>query len=159
MIRYGTQVENYLEVYLRTPNLPKADVMRALLARANARKMGGEKLLARAQQGMSLRFWTRGVKYSRPDFQAALKLDPANREIQQHLRRDKQVYNLSSLHITPLKQKFPGRSTSCMSLPPSARPPKYGNELRFTSHGTICAHGYSSRPFTGTSPYARFSTH
>ncbi|KAG5650388.1 hypothetical protein H0H81_012400 [Sphagnurus paluster] len=49
--RYGPEVENYLEVYLRTPNLPKADIARALLARGNARKSGGECLLMKAQQG------------------------------------------------------------------------------------------------------------
>lgn len=49
---YGPDVENYLEVYLKTPGLPKADIARALLARGNARKSGGEALLAKAQQGM-----------------------------------------------------------------------------------------------------------
>jgi hypothetical protein len=49
---YGPDVENYLEVYLRTPDLPKMDIARALLARGNARKSGGEALLAKAQQGM-----------------------------------------------------------------------------------------------------------
>ncbi|KAF8064383.1 hypothetical protein FPV67DRAFT_219414 [Lyophyllum atratum] len=73
--RYGPEVENYLEVYLKTPNLPKADIARALLARGNARKCGGESLLSKAQQ----------------DFQAVLKLDPSNREIQQHIRRDKRI--------------------------------------------------------------------
>lgn len=51
-IRYGAEVENYLEVYLRTPGLSKSDVARALLARGNARKLGGESLLAKAEQGM-----------------------------------------------------------------------------------------------------------
>ncbi|KAF5376699.1 hypothetical protein D9615_007860 [Tricholomella constricta] len=73
--RYGPEVENYIDVYLKTPNLPKADIARALLARGNARKSGGESLLAKAQQ----------------DFQAVLKLDPSNREIQQHIRRDKRA--------------------------------------------------------------------
>ena len=49
--RYGAEVENYLEVYLRTPELSKADVTRALLARGNARKQGGESLLAKADHG------------------------------------------------------------------------------------------------------------
>lgn len=49
--RYGEEVESYLEVYLRTPDLPKANVVKALSARANARKAAGERLLARAQQG------------------------------------------------------------------------------------------------------------
>jgi hypothetical protein len=51
LIRYGSEVENYLEVYLKTPGLSKSDVARALLARGNARKLGGEKLLAKAEQG------------------------------------------------------------------------------------------------------------
>ncbi|KAI0354203.1 hypothetical protein OH77DRAFT_517571 [Trametes cingulata] len=60
--RYGEEVENYLDVYLRTPGLEKQDIARALLARGNARKTAGDKLLARAQQ----------------DFQAVAKLDPSN---------------------------------------------------------------------------------
>ena len=73
--RYGDDVENYLEVYLRTPGLEKKDVARALLARGNARKMAGERLLARAQQ----------------DFQAVAKLDPSNRELQGYIRRSDMV--------------------------------------------------------------------
>ncbi|KAG6855921.1 hypothetical protein H0H87_009427 [Tephrocybe sp. NHM501043] len=49
--KYGPEVENYLEVYLKTPDLPKGDIARALLARGNARKAGGDRLLAMAQQG------------------------------------------------------------------------------------------------------------
>ncbi len=49
--RYGEQVENYMDVYLRTPGLPKEDIAKALLARGNARKVSGERLLAKAQQG------------------------------------------------------------------------------------------------------------
>ena len=73
--RYGEEVENYLEVYLRTPGLDKKDVARALLARGNARKTAGDRLLARAQQ----------------DFQAVAKLDPSNRELQGYLRRSDMV--------------------------------------------------------------------
>lgn len=51
--RYGAEVENFLDVYLRTPHLPKHDVARALIARANARKTTGDSLLAKARQGMS----------------------------------------------------------------------------------------------------------
>jgi hypothetical protein len=51
MVRYGSQVENYLDVYLRTPNLPKEDIARALLARGAARRAAGEKLMAKAKQG------------------------------------------------------------------------------------------------------------
>lgn len=46
-------MEHFLDVYLRTPDLPKHDVARALLARGNARKAAGVTLLAQAQQGMS----------------------------------------------------------------------------------------------------------
>lgn len=52
--RYGDEVENYLEVYLRTPGLEKEDVARALLARAKARRAAGERLLAKSQQGLSV---------------------------------------------------------------------------------------------------------
>jgi hypothetical protein len=91
--RYGVEVENYLEVYLRTPNLPKEDVARALLARSNARKAAGERLITKAQQGaffMSL-VTSGAINLWDIDFQAVLGLDPSNREIQNHLRRDKVV--------------------------------------------------------------------
>jgi hypothetical protein len=52
-IRYGQEVENYLEVYLKTPGLAKEDISKALLARGNARKEGGEKLLDKAREGIS----------------------------------------------------------------------------------------------------------
>lgn len=45
-------MENFLDVYLRTPDLPKHDQAKALLARGKARKAAGEMLLAKAQQGM-----------------------------------------------------------------------------------------------------------
>ena len=51
-VRYGQDVENYLEVYLRTPGLAKEDITKALLARGNARKRGGEKLLTKAREGI-----------------------------------------------------------------------------------------------------------
>ena len=50
--RYDEKVESYFDVYLRTPGLPASDISRALLARGNARRLAGERLLARAQQGM-----------------------------------------------------------------------------------------------------------
>ncbi|KAJ3478900.1 hypothetical protein NLI96_g9437 [Meripilus lineatus] len=50
--RYGDQVENYIDVYLRTPGLPKQDMAKALIARGNARKLAGERLLAKAQQDL-----------------------------------------------------------------------------------------------------------
>lgn len=51
--RYGDAVEEYLEVYLRTPDLPKDDVARALVARGRARKGAGQKLLLMASRGQS----------------------------------------------------------------------------------------------------------
>ena len=51
MNRYGAEVENFLEVYLRTPNLDKCDIARALVARGNARKAAGDILLGKARQG------------------------------------------------------------------------------------------------------------
>lgn len=47
-----------------------------MISRGNARKRAGERLLAKAQE----------------DFQAVLKLDPSNREIHQHIRRNKQIH-------------------------------------------------------------------
>lgn len=49
--RYGDDVERYLDVYLKTPNLPKPSIAKALLARANARKACGDRLLTQAHQG------------------------------------------------------------------------------------------------------------
>ncbi|KZT03268.1 uncharacterized protein LAESUDRAFT_659991 [Laetiporus sulphureus 93-53] len=49
--RYGPDVERYLDVYLRTPDIAQEDLRKALRIRANARKAAGEMLLAKAQQG------------------------------------------------------------------------------------------------------------
>jgi len=51
--RYGGVVEDYLDVYLRTPNLPKDDIVRALVARGRARKGAGQRLLLMASCGAS----------------------------------------------------------------------------------------------------------
>lgn len=85
--QYGPEVENYFEVYLRTPNLSNEDRTKALLARGRARKAGGEKLLAKAQQ----------------DFQAVLQIDPLNRESQHHLRRNSLIHFQSE----PASQRAP----------------------------------------------------
>ncbi|KAG6818990.1 hypothetical protein H0H93_016585 [Arthromyces matolae] len=85
--KYGPEVEKYLDVYLKTPNLAKEDIARALLARGNARKAGGDMLLAQAHQ----------------DFQAVLKLDPSNREIQQHIRRERRIRFMTE----PASQRAP----------------------------------------------------
>ena len=86
---YGDEVENYLDVYLRTPGLEKQDIARALLARGNARKMAGERLLAKAQQ----------------DFQAVAKLDPSNRELQGYLRRSDMVSSQLSYAIAGMSKE------------------------------------------------------
>ncbi|KAF8154245.1 hypothetical protein B0H34DRAFT_661953 [Crassisporium funariophilum] len=85
--QYGPEVENYLEVYLKTSGLPRSQVARALLARGNARKHGGERLLAQAQQ----------------DFQAVMKLDPTNRELKHHLRRTIHFLNEPPSQRAPLE--------------------------------------------------------
>ena len=74
LFRYGAEVENYLEVYLRTPGLSKSDVTRALLARGSARKQGGESLLVKAEHGTVVPpsstsfeffiFWYRSYRFS-----------------------------------------------------------------------------------------------
>ncbi len=51
VIRYGEEVENYLDCSFKTPGLPKEDVEKALFARGNARKSSAERLFAKAQQG------------------------------------------------------------------------------------------------------------
>ncbi|KAF9449680.1 hypothetical protein P691DRAFT_790625 [Macrolepiota fuliginosa MF-IS2] len=74
--KYGDDVERFLDVYLKTPNLPRTSIAKALLARANARKASGDSLLAQAHQ----------------DFQAVLRLDPSNRDVQSHIRRRTQIH-------------------------------------------------------------------
>jgi hypothetical protein len=51
--RYGGVVEDYLDVYLRTPDLSKDDIARALVARGRARKGAGQRLLLMASRGLS----------------------------------------------------------------------------------------------------------
>ncbi|KAF8647574.1 hypothetical protein AX16_006613 [Volvariella volvacea WC 439] len=85
--QYGSEVENYIDVYLKTPNLPKSDIARALMARGNARKAASDRLLARAQQ----------------DFHAVIKLDPNNREVQQHFRRERLIHFVNE----PASQRAP----------------------------------------------------
>ncbi|KII90118.1 hypothetical protein PLICRDRAFT_40319 [Plicaturopsis crispa FD-325 SS-3] len=86
--QYGDDVEKFLEVYLRTPGLTKQEMAKALLARGNARKAAGDKLLVKAKQ----------------DFQAVLNLDPSNHELQtQFQRRDKLIHFMSE----PASQRAP----------------------------------------------------
>ncbi|EGN94620.1 hypothetical protein SERLA73DRAFT_114070 [Serpula lacrymans var. lacrymans S7.3] len=73
---YGPKVENYLDVYLRTPRLPHHDAARALIARGNARRAAGQCLLGKSHQ----------------DYQSASLLDPSNRELQSVVRRDKLIH-------------------------------------------------------------------
>ncbi|TFK63628.1 hypothetical protein BDN72DRAFT_902245 [Pluteus cervinus] len=74
--QYGSDVENYIEVYLKTPNLPKADIVRALVARGKARKAASDRLLARAHQ----------------DFQTVARIDPGNRKVQSLYRKNKLIH-------------------------------------------------------------------
>jgi len=55
-----------MEVYFRTPDLPRNDVVKALLARGNARKAGGENLIAKAEQGalFSATCWKLDSRYT-----------------------------------------------------------------------------------------------
>ncbi|KAF5342852.1 hypothetical protein D9757_014921 [Collybiopsis confluens] len=87
--QYGAQVEHYLDVYLRTPNLPKEDVVKALLTRANARKAEGENLSAKAQQ----------------DYETVFKLDPSNKELQHIVGTTELVPKFIS--NTPASQRAP----------------------------------------------------
>ena len=112
--RYGEEVEKYLEVYLRTPGLKNEELARALLARGNARKSAGEKLLEKAQQGTvlpSTLCWIRLTGVS-ADFQAVARLDPSNRELQVFLRRESMVSPPSSYTT----QSFGTQSGKCLFL-------------------------------------------
>jgi hypothetical protein len=68
--QYGVEVERYLDVYLRTPNLPKESIAKALLARADARKLSAEKLLERAKA----------------DYQAVLRIDSGKEAVNSYTR-------------------------------------------------------------------------
>jgi hypothetical protein len=99
LFRYGAEVENYLEVYLKTPGLSKSDVTRALLARGTARKQGGESLLVKADQGTVSPSPTIFLSiFFSLDFQTVLKLDPFNKELQQSLRR--QIVGICLINYT-----------------------------------------------------------
>jgi hypothetical protein len=56
--RYGHIVDEYLDVYLRTPDLPKDDTARALVARGRARKSAGQQLFLMASRGSWCPFQT-----------------------------------------------------------------------------------------------------
>jgi hypothetical protein len=49
--RYSHVVEEYLDIYLRTPDLSKDDIARALLARGLARNRAGHQLFLMASRG------------------------------------------------------------------------------------------------------------
>ncbi|KAF9646163.1 hypothetical protein BDM02DRAFT_296674 [Thelephora ganbajun] len=87
--QYGIQVEDFLEVYLKTPGLPQEDVMKALLARGAARRAAAERLMVKAQQ----------------DIQALSRLDPSNRQVKSLLQLNKQSYfrGETACHRTPLE--------------------------------------------------------
>lgn len=97
-------MENYLDVYLRTPGLEKEDVSRALVARGEARRLAGEKLLLKANSGVSsdLSVYI-SFKLMRLDFQSAAKLEPSNRDIQAHIRKDNLVSNAPLLDLCPFR--------------------------------------------------------
>ncbi|KAA1474118.1 hypothetical protein DENSPDRAFT_823815 [Dentipellis sp. KUC8613] len=92
---YGDDVEGYLEVYLNTPGLPREDTVRALVARGQARKEAGKRLLVRADN----------------DFQAASKLDPANREAQVQVRQERAIHFASA----PAWQRAPSEVWECIA--------------------------------------------
>ncbi|KAH9953480.1 hypothetical protein BC827DRAFT_1146062 [Russula dissimulans] len=85
--QYGSVVEDYLDVYLRTPGLPKDDLAKALIARGRARRGAAQKLLMMASH----------------DFQTASTFDPSNRELQFHCRREPVAHFAS----VPASQRVP----------------------------------------------------
>ncbi|KZT39544.1 hypothetical protein SISSUDRAFT_1020026 [Sistotremastrum suecicum HHB10207 ss-3] len=82
--QYGEDVENYLEIFLKTPGLAKDQMVGALLARGRARRSAGKALLAKAQQ----------------DFEAVARLDPSNREVAHFLRSESKGTSRLSIHFT-----------------------------------------------------------
>jgi hypothetical protein len=100
VVRYGEEVEKYLDVYLKTPGLLKEDVAKALLARGNARKLSGERLLAKAQQGYFASVMLHSAK-QRQDFQAVLQLDPLNRQESVTCKEVSSTYQSQSYSRSP----------------------------------------------------------
>ena len=130
--RYGDEVENYIEVYLRTPGLEKKDVARALLARGIARKMAGERLLAKAQQ----------------DFQAVAKLDPSNRELQGYLRRSDMVSVCVEAFPSTARSTWSVLGLALRHARSRSRAKKWWNERRPGAFG-----GFTSRTLIPRVPY------
>ena len=91
--RYGDKVEEFLEVYLKTPGLPQEDVTKALLARGAARRAAGERLMVKAQQGTHKNLKTTPSEADRKtaDIRALSRLDPSNRQVKSLLQLSKQV--------------------------------------------------------------------
>jgi hypothetical protein len=100
-------VEDYLDVYLRTPDLPKDDIARALVARGRARKGAGQRLLLMASRGPSKPsssstrilptvFYHPSLTRRAVDFQTASTFDPSNPELQFYRRREPAVRPLLS---------------------------------------------------------------
>ncbi|KAI0297045.1 hypothetical protein B0F90DRAFT_1811223 [Multifurca ochricompacta] len=92
--QYGSVVEDYLDVYLRIPDLPKDDIARALVARGRARKGAGHKLLLMASR----------------DFQTASTFDPLSRELQFYWRplfRHPCLPTCSSRNLGPDRGLYP----------------------------------------------------
>lgn len=91
MLRYGSKVEQFLEVYLKTPGLPQEEVTKALLARGTARRVAAERLMTKANQGTGIvqrpfPRLTEGV-----DIHVLSRLDPSNRQVKSLLQLTKQV--------------------------------------------------------------------
>ncbi|KAI0282237.1 hypothetical protein BC826DRAFT_1065780 [Russula brevipes] len=86
--QYGSVVEDYLDIYLRTPGLPKDDIARALVARGRARKDAGQRLLLMASRGQ---------------LSQASTFDSSNQELQFYGRQD----TARHLSTVPASQRIP----------------------------------------------------
>jgi hypothetical protein len=155
--RYGNAVEDYLNVYLRTPDLPKDDIARALVARGRARKGAGQKLLLMASRGQyplrcrmdefcSLRPHCLSTLHPTPrrlpdglDFRP---FKPRTRVLlAPRARRESRLsYLRSHLFITSRRSPF-------QAFPhPNAFRRKFGTRSQASYHGTSSARGSSYPP-------------
>lgn len=155
--RYGAEVEKYLDVYLKTPDLPKTQVAQALLARANARKAAGDELLTQAHQGLPRFLLCCPSSSLFADFQAVLRLDPSNRQVAHQIRRRTvcSFFFHSFLFYSP---GFCSKSILHTTRPLTALPSKSGPESQTTSPATTCDPGSISPPSIVPSPSTTSST-
>ena len=155
--RYGGVVEDYLDVYLRTPDLPKDDIARALVARGRARKGAGQRLLLMASRGLSHPFVVLNSyfadrvpsssvidssRYRLPDCIDIRPFKPRAPVLLASGARCSSFCSPQSNHKHKSAYLPPFSYTFRPSPPPNAFPPKFGTRSRASSPDTSSARGF-----------------